>query len=87
MIRAQAWFAFPFEERVQRVKKTRQPQLDFAEGEYQGKNGRYRFRYLGEDGNEQNVYSWQLDQSNPMPKGKKHGLFLREKEKQIYLPS
>ena len=27
------------------------------EGEYQRKDGRYRFRYLDEDGKEQNVYS------------------------------
>ena len=31
------------------------------EGEYQRKDGRYRFRYLDEDGKEQNVYSWRLD--------------------------
>ena len=41
------------------------------EGEYQRKDGRYRFRYLDEDGKEQNVYSWRLDKNDPMPKGKK----------------
>lgn len=53
------------------------------DGEYQRKDGRYRFRYLDEDGKEQNVYSWRLDKNDPTPKGKKHGLSLREKEKQI----
>ncbi len=31
------------------------------EGEYQRSDGRYRFRYLDEDGKEKNVYSWRLD--------------------------
>ena len=52
------------------------------EGEYQRKDGRYRFRYLDEDGKEQNVYSWRLDKNDPMPKGKKREPSLREKEKQ-----
>ena len=41
------------------------------EGEYQRKDGRYRFRYIDEDGKEKNVYSWRLDKNDPMPKGKK----------------
>lgn len=42
------------------------------EGEYQRKDGRYRFRYLDKDGKEQNVYSWRLDRNDPIlcPKGK-----------------
>lgn len=53
------------------------------EGEYQRKDGRYRFRYIDEDGKEKNVYSWRLDKNDPMPKGKKRESSLREKEKQI----
>ncbi len=53
------------------------------EGEYQRADGRYRFRYIDEDGKEKNVYSWRLDKNDPTPKGKKHELSLREKEKQI----
>ena len=53
------------------------------EGEYQRKDGRYRFRYIDEDGKEKNVYSWRLDKNDPMPKGKKREPSLREKEKQI----
>ena len=53
------------------------------EGEYQRADGRNRFRYIEEDGKEKNVYSWRLDKNDPMPKGKKRELSLREKEKQI----
>ena len=53
------------------------------EGEYQRKDGRYRCRYIEEDGKEKNVYSWRLDKNDPMPKGKKREPSLREKEKQI----
>lgn len=53
------------------------------EGEYQRKDGRYRFCYIDEDGKEKNVYSWRLDKNDPMPKGKKREPSLREKEKQI----
>ena len=53
------------------------------EGEYQRKDGRYRFRYIDEDGKEKNIYSWRLDKNDPMPKGKKREPSLREKEKQI----
>ena len=53
------------------------------EGEYQRKDGRYRFHYIDEDGKEKNVYSWRLDKNDPMPKGKKREPSLREKEKQI----
>lgn len=53
------------------------------EGEYQRKDGGYRFRYIDEDGKEKNVYSWRLDKNDSMPKGKKREPSLREKEKQI----
>ena len=36
------------------------------EDEYQRTDGRYRFRYIDEDGKEKNVYSWRLDK-NDMP--------------------
>lgn len=53
------------------------------EGEYQRADGRYRYRYIDENGRENNVYSWRLDKNDPMPKGKKPELSLREKERQI----
>ena len=55
----------------------------FREGEYQRTDGRYRYRYIDEDGKEKNVYSWRLDKNDPTPRGKKRELSLREKEKQI----
>lgn len=53
------------------------------EGEYQRTDGRYRYRYIDEDGKEKNVYSWRLDKNDLTPRGKKRELSLREKEKQI----
>ncbi len=53
------------------------------QGESQRADGRYRFKYIDEDGKEKNVYSWRLDHNDPYPKGKKKDLSLREKEKQI----
>ena len=53
------------------------------EGEYQRADGRYRYRYIDENGQENNVYSWRLEKSDRMPKGKKPELSLREKERQI----
>ena len=53
------------------------------EGEYQRADGRYRYRYIDEDGKEKWVYSWRLDKNDPTPRGKKRELSLREKEKQI----
>lgn len=53
------------------------------EGESQRTDGRYRYRYIDEDGKEKNVYSWRLDKNDPTPRGKKRELSLREKEKQI----
>ena len=53
------------------------------EGEYQRADGRYRYRYIDENGKEKWVYSWRFDRNDPTPKGKKRELSLREKEKQI----
>ena len=50
------------------------------EGEYQRADGRYRFRYVDIHGNEGNLYSWRLDHNDPIPKGKKMELSLREKD-------
>ncbi len=53
------------------------------DGEYQRPDGRYNFRYVDLNGVEHNIYSWRLDKNDPLPKGKKKELSLREKEKQI----
>ena len=49
-------------------------------GESQRSDGRYRFKYVDINGDEKNVYSWRLDRNDPVPKGKKRDLSLREKE-------
>ena len=53
------------------------------DGEYQREDGRYRYRYIDEDGNEKNVYSWRLTKNDSMPNGKKPEPSLREREKEI----
>ena len=50
------------------------------EGECQRADGRYRYRYIDEDGKEKNVYSWRLDKNDPTPMDRKRDLSLREKE-------
>ncbi len=52
-------------------------------GETQRSDGRYRFTYTDINGNTKDVYSWRLDKNDPLPKGKRKDLSLREKEKQI----
>ena len=53
------------------------------DGEDQMKDGRYRFRYVNNEGKRIPVYSWKLVPSDRVPAGKKDGLSLREKEKEI----
>lgn len=52
-------------------------------GETQRPDGRYRFTYTDVNGSTKDVYSWRLDKNDPLPKGKRKDLSLREKEKQI----
>lgn len=52
-------------------------------GEIQMSDGRYRFKYVDENGNEKAVYSWRLDHNDTTPSGKKRTLSIRELEKQI----
>ena len=53
------------------------------EGETQMPDGRYRFRYTDKFGERHAVYSWRLQSTDATPGGKKRGLSLREKEKEI----
>ena len=48
------------------------------EGEYQRADGRYRYRYIDENGKEKWVYSWRLDKNDPTPMDRKRDLSLRE---------
>lgn len=52
-------------------------------GESQRKDGRYVFKYIDLNGQQQFVYSWRLVKTDPLPPGKREGISLREKEKQI----
>ena len=52
-------------------------------GESQRSDGRYAYKYIDVFGKSQFVYSWKLEKTDKLPKGKKNDLSLREKEKQI----
>lgn len=52
-------------------------------GESQRKDGMYEYKYLDNAGKRKSVYSWKLTASDPLPPGRKAGVPLREKEKQI----
>lgn len=52
-------------------------------GETQRKDGRYRYKYLDLNGEEQNIYSWRLVATDAVPKGKRSCEPLRELEKRI----
>ena len=53
------------------------------DGESQRADGRYIYQYTDVLGNRKSVYSWKLLPSDKTPSGKRKGLSLREKEKQI----
>ncbi len=52
-------------------------------GECQRKGGLYQYDYVGLDGKPKCVYSWKLEATDPLPKGKRKCLSLREKEREI----
>lgn len=52
-------------------------------GECQRKDGMYQFDYVDLNGKPKCVYSWKLEPTDPLPKGKRSCLSLREKEKEI----
>lgn len=52
-------------------------------GESQRKDGRYAYKYLDQNGQQQFVYSWKLEKTDRLPAGKKDDLSLREKELKI----
>lgn len=56
---------------------------NLRDGEDQRPDGRYRFRYIDRNGNRQAVYSWRLVPTDKAPAGKRDGLSLREKKKEI----
>lgn len=52
-------------------------------GECQRKDGLYQYDYVGLDGKPKCVYSWKLEATDLLPKGKRKCLSLREKEREI----
>lgn len=52
-------------------------------GESQRKDGRYAFKYIDANGQQQFVYSWKLESTDKLPTGKRDDISLREKEKII----
>ena len=52
-------------------------------GESQRSDGRYRFKYTDNKGEQHDIYSWRLEHNDPTPSGKRKDLSLREKEKLI----
>lgn len=53
------------------------------DGETQRTDGRYAYQYTGAFGKRRMIYSWRLLPSDKTPAGKRKGVSLREKEKQI----
>lgn len=52
-------------------------------GEYQGKNGRYEYKYQDSKGVRRSAYSWKLVESDKVPEGKRCKESLREMEKRL----
>lgn len=52
-------------------------------GEIQLSDGRYRYKYYDSMGKQHFVYSWRLDQNDPVPAGKRKCEALRQMEKRI----
>lgn len=52
-------------------------------GESQRKDGRYAYKYIDANGQQQFVYSWKLESTDKLPSGKRDDISLREKIKKI----
>ena len=52
-------------------------------GESQRKDGRYVFKYLDNHGEQKFIYSWKLNCTDPLPKGKRECVSLRELEQEL----
>ena len=52
-------------------------------GESQRPDGRYCYKYVDANGKAKFLYSWKLEPHDPLPKGKRPDISLREKEKNL----
>lgn len=53
------------------------------DGECQRKDGRYQYDYVDLSGKPKCFYSWKLEETDPLPKGKRKCKSLREKEREV----
>lgn len=53
------------------------------DGETQGADGRYRFSYTTKTGERKQLYSWKLVTTDPLPKGKRECIALRDQIEQV----
>ena len=53
------------------------------QGEWQDQDGCYRYKYTDALGKRKTLYSWRLTEADKTPSGKRGGLSLREKERQV----
>ena len=53
-------------------------------GESQRLDGRYVYVYVDNNHKQKFVYSWKLEKNDPIPKGKRNCVSLREKKKEIW---
>lgn len=65
------------------VKRTDSRGRILQTGESQRKDGRYVYKYLDRHGETKFIYSWRLNATDPLPKGKRDCQPLRELEKDI----
>lgn len=52
-------------------------------GESQRKDGRYRYTYVDNNGNQKDIYSWKLESTDKVPYGKRECVSLREQIKEL----
>lgn len=52
-------------------------------GEYQRKDGRYQFEYIDANGQAKCFYSWKLEDTDPLPSGKRKCKSLRAQEREL----
>ena len=67
--------------KVPSIKRTDSRGRILNTGESPRTDGRYAYKYLNTDGNPKFLYSWRLNETDPLPKGKRPCKSLREKER------
>lgn len=73
----------PFERSLSMEKRKDNKGRLLKTGESQRKDGRYAYKYQDKNGNSKFLYSWRLNDTDPIPKGKRFCKSLREQEKEL----